>query len=101
MLTFKGIQLHNVSELEQNSSTEGFYMLRVPKDVENGLNDMAKDRNILNTGVELRFVAVDDEVRITLQIDAENDILWKHSGRMAGKPKGCLQQAYRNCCKKT
>lgn len=74
MLTFKGIQLHNVSELEQNSSTEGFYMLRVPKDVENGLNDMAKDRNILNTGVELRFVAVDDEVRITLQIDAENDV---------------------------
>ena len=74
MLTFKGIQLHNVSELEQKSSTEGFYMLRVPKDVENGLNDMAKDRNSINTGVELRFVAVDDEVKITLQIDAENDV---------------------------
>ncbi len=71
-MIFKGIELHNVSELEKNSS--GYDMLRVPKSTENGLNETARIRNRLSTGIELRFVHIDDEVRIVIKTDVENGV---------------------------
>lgn len=71
-MLFKNIELHNVAELEKNK--KGFSMLRVPKKIENGINDMAKERNRINTGVELRFKAIDDKILLTLQADEKNDI---------------------------
>ena len=73
-MIFKGAELYNVSEMEYNSEKESYDMLRVPKLVEEGLNKDAQKINRFNTGAEIRFVHIDDEIEITMQTEGVSDV---------------------------
>lgn len=62
-MIYKNIEIHNCKEMERNEETGLFKMCRIPL----SLNEKITGNGFGNAGVELRFVPLDDEVRITLK----------------------------------
>lgn len=63
-MIFQNIELYNVSELGPAGEQGERAMLRVPAAVAEQLNPAAQRMNLCNSGVELRFNMLEDEVHI-------------------------------------
>lgn len=62
-MIFKNTEIHNCRELSYNNESGCFKMSRIPLE----LNDKIEGNAFQNSGVELRLVPIDDEVRIILK----------------------------------
>ena len=62
-MEFQGIELYNVRELEYNSESGGYKLSRLPK----SLREKMTDSVYAAAGVELRFVPIDDEIKIKIR----------------------------------
>ena len=62
-MIYKNIEIHNCRELLKNEETGLFKMCRIPL----SLDDKITGNGFINCGVELRFVPIDDEIKITLK----------------------------------
>lgn len=62
-MEFRGIELHNVRELIFNPESSGYKMRRMPTKVAEHMSA----NTFASSGVELRFVPIDDEVRIKIR----------------------------------
>lgn len=62
-MEFKGIDIHNCKELVLNKQTGGYQISRLPMQIA----DKLSANTFVDSGVELRFVPVDDEVRIVIR----------------------------------
>src|SRR5690554_2875229 len=70
-MIYKGIELYNVSELEKTEKFNAYKMLRYPKVVENSMLERGRLMNSTNSGVEMRFNMIDDEIKLTLCFGTE------------------------------
>lgn len=62
-MLYRNIEIHNCCELMKDDETGLYKMCRIPL----SLNDKITGNGFGNAGVELRFVPIDDEIRITLR----------------------------------
>lgn len=62
-MIYKNIEIHNCSELLKDEQTGFSRMCRIPL----SLNEKITGNGFTNCGVELRFVPIDDEIKITLK----------------------------------
>lgn len=62
-MIYKNIDIHNCRELCRNDETGLYQMSRIPLE----LNDKIAGNAFQDSGVELRFVPTDDEIRIVLR----------------------------------
>lgn len=82
-----GVDFHNVAELREVSGEDGRRIQRVPESVRKHLNPRAKDRMVHPAGVEIRFVARDDPVRVTLSCPAGSARVVPFWGPFQGTPR--------------
>lgn len=66
-MLFRGIELHNVRELVYNEESGGYKMSRMPMRVAEHMSA----NTFADSGVELRFVPISDEVRIKIKKSGE------------------------------
>ena len=59
-MIYKNIDIHNCIEILKNDETGLYMMSRIPVE----LNDKIEGNAFQNSGVELRFVPNDDEIKI-------------------------------------
>ena len=62
-MIYKNIDIHNCREILKNDETGLYMMSRIPVE----LNDKIEGNAFQNSGVELRFVPNDDEIKIVLR----------------------------------
>lgn len=64
-MEFYGIEIHNCKDLKWNEETGCYMMCRIPLE----LNEKVPGNGFFSSGVELRFVPIDEEIRITLKAE--------------------------------
>lgn len=62
-MIFKGIDIYNCRELKKNPATGGYAISRLPYYI----GDSISGDQFTDCGVELRFVPIDDEIKITIR----------------------------------
>ena len=62
-MEFKGIDIHNCKELVLNEQTGGYQISRLPMEI----SDKISANTFVDAGVELRFVPIDEEVKIVIR----------------------------------
>lgn len=84
MISF-GIDFHNVSELVLDPLTHAYQMLRFPGALEPGISEQGQRMNRSSTGVELRFVMLEEEVEVILRGHEEPGRAYLYFGSIQGE----------------